>query len=145
MARLEYNENPMSLREGRIAIDGSVIADLVSASFQFTPTVWTGTEVGKLTTSSKWLAYAITGTITERRSNPWLINTIKQYKNSRVTPEFTIQGIMNDVSSDYVNDYGNDTVTLVGCVLSGNIPLTALDTNGEVVEDPINFNAVDVL
>ena len=57
----------------------------------------------------------------------------------------TIQGIMNDENSDYYKDNGNDTVTCVGCVLTGDIPLTALDSAGEVVDDAISFNAKDIV
>ena len=52
---------------------------------------------------------------------------------------------MNDENSDYYKDNGNDTVTCVGCVLTGDIPLTALDSAGEVVDDAISFNAKDIV
>ncbi len=53
----------------------------------------------------------------------------------------TIQGIMEDKNSDYYKIYGTNTVTCVGCVLTGDLPLTMLDSGGNVVEDSISFNA----
>ena len=48
-------------------------------------------------------------------------------------------------NSDYYKMYGTNTVTCVGCVLTGDLPLTMLDSGGEVVEDAISFNAKDIL
>lgn len=52
---------------------------------------------------------------------------------------------MDDKGSDYYQMYGSDTVTAVGCVFTGDIPLMALDTAGGVREDAISFNAKDVI
>lgn len=142
---MEYNKNPISLREGKVFIDGVECLDSVNCNIKFIPTVWTGTQLGERTPSSRWLGYAITGTITRRRSTNWLAEKIKEYRNSGATPEITIQGIMNDENSDYYAAHGTDTVTCVGCVLTGDLPLTALDSAGEVVDDAINFNAKDMV
>lgn len=48
---------------------------------------------------------------------------------------------MNDENSDYYAKHGSNVVTCVGVVLTGDLPLTALDSGGEVVDDSINFNA----
>lgn len=48
---------------------------------------------------------------------------------------------MEDKNSDYYKTYGTNTVTCVGCVLTGDLPLTMLDSGGQVVEDSISFNA----
>lgn len=95
--------------------------------------------------SSRWLGFAITGTITRRRSNNWLKTKIKEYAASGATPELTIQGIMNDANSDYYAAHGSDVTTVVGCVLTGDLPLTALDSEGQVVDDAINFNGKDLV
>ena len=68
-----------------------------------------------------------------------------EYKGSGKTPELTIQGVMNDQNSDYYEEFGTDTVTAVGCVLTGDLPLTRLDSNGEIVDDDISFNAKDIV
>lgn len=142
---MEYNKSPISLREGKIFIDGVECADGVKCDIKFTPTVWSGNQLGERTPSSRWLGYAITGSITRRRSNNWLREKIKEYKASGATPELTIQGIMDDANSDYYAAFGTDTVTAVGCVLTGDLPLTALDSAGEIVDDVIAFNAKDII
>mgnify|MGYP000794600330 CR=1 FL=1 len=142
---MKYNKNPISLREGHIFIDGVECADSVKCEIKFTPDLWTGSQLGERTPSSRWLGYAITGSITRRRSNNWLREKIKEYKASGATPELTIQGIMDDANSDYYAAHGTDTVTAVGCVLTGDLPLTALDSGGDVVDDVIAFNAKDIM
>lgn len=141
---MEYNKNPISLREGKVFIDGVECVDSVNCNIKFTPDVWSGKQLGERTNSSRWLGYNITGTITRRRSNNWLEQKIKEYRKSGATPELTIQGIMNDENSDYFKAHGSNTVTCVGCVLTGDLPLTALDSGGEVVDDAISFNAKDL-
>lgn len=142
---MEYNKSPISLREGKIFIDGVECVDGVKCDIKFTPTVWSGNQLGERTPSSRWLGYAITGSITRRRSTNWLQEKIKEYKASGATPELTIQGIMDDANSDYYASYGTNTVTAVGCVLTGDLPLTALDSAGEIVDDVIGFNAKDII
>ena len=50
------------------------------------------------------------------------------------TPEATMEGL---------NKFG--VTTVVGCVLTGDLPLTALDSEGQVVDDAINFNGKDLV
>lgn len=142
---MEYNKSPISLREGHVYIDGVECADSIKCEIKFTPDVWSGKQLGEQSNSSRWLGYNITGTITRRRSTNWLAEKIKEYKDSHETPELKIQGIMDDPASDYYAENGTYTVTCVGCVLTGDLPLTALDSGGEVVEDVISFNAKDIV
>jgi hypothetical protein len=142
---MEYNKNPISLREGKLFIDGVECVDSIKCEIKFTPDVWTGRQLGERTPSSRWLGATITGTITRRRSTPWLKEAIKKYMETKATPEFTIQGIMNDEHSDYYADNGSETVTCVGCVLTGDLNLINLDSDGEVVDDAISFNAKDIV
>ena len=90
---MEYNKNPISLREGKIFIDGVECVDGVNCTIKFTPDVWSGKQLGERTNSSRWLGYNITGTITRRRSNNWL-KTKNQGDTLRreQTPEMKIQG-----------------------------------------------------
>lgn len=145
MSKMNYNKNPISMREGKIFIDGVECADSVKCNIKFTPDVWTGRQLGERGQSSRWLGYTITGDITRRRSTPWLKEIITKYKKDGGTPEITIQGIMDDANSDYFAKNGNYVVTCVGCVLTGDLPLTVLDSGGEVVDDAISFNAYDVV
>jgi hypothetical protein len=141
---MQYNKNPISLREGKAFIDGVEVMDSIKIQIKFTPDVWTGRQLGERTPSSRWLGATITGTMTRRRSTPWLKEAIKKYMDSKETPEFTIQGIMNDENSDYYADNGAETVTCLGCVLTGDLNLIDLDSSGNVVEDSIAFNIKDI-
>lgn len=142
---MKYNKAPISLREGRVAVDGLVIADCVKLTINFTPDVWTGRQLGERTRSSRWLGFSIAANMTRRRSTPFLKDVIKKYKETGETPELTIQGIMEDKASDYYKEFGKDEVTCVGCVLTGDLPLTALDSEGQIVDDQIALNVYDVL
>ena len=142
---MKYNKSPISLREGKMFIDGVEVMDGIKANIKFTPDVWTGKQLGEKTPSSRYLGYAITGSITRRRSTPWLKEVIAKYRKTGETPELTIQGVMNDENSDYYKAHGEDSCTCVGCVLTGDMNLIDLDSNGEVVDDVINFNAKDIV
>lgn len=145
MSLMQYNKNPISLREGKVFIDGLEVLDSVKAEIKFTPDVWTGRQLGERTPSSRWLGCEITGSITRRRSTPWLREAIQRYNKDKGTPEFTIQGIMNDENSEYYDSYGAETITCVGCVLTGDLNLINLDSGGDVVDDEIAFNAKDIV
>lgn len=142
---MEYNKSPISLREGKVFIDGVEVMDSVKCDIHFTPETWSGKQLGEQSNSTRWLGYAISGSITRRRSTPWLKEAIKKYTKTKATPEFTIQGIMDDANSDYYAAHGSDTVTAVGCVLTGDLPLTSLDSAGEIVDDNIAFSAKEIV
>lgn len=142
---MEFNTRPISLRQGKIFIDGIEAADSVSATGTFTPDTWSGKQLGDYSNSTRWLGYNITVTVTRHRSNPYIKEVIKKYQNTHKTPEITIQGIMDDPDSDFFDKYGNDVCTYIGCVPTGAMPLTALDSNGDVVTDSLTFNARDFI
>ena len=142
---MQYNANPISVREGHIYIDGIECGDGVAFSVKFTPDVWTGKQLNDRTPSSRWLGGAWTGSITRRRTNNWLKQKIKEYQETGATPEITLQGIADDRNSAYYAAHGTDTVTAVGCVLTGDLTLQSLDSNGDVLDDVIAFNAKDVM
>ena len=143
---MEYNKSPLSMREGKVMIDGVVVADSIKCEIKFTPDVWSGKQLGEKTDSSRWLGGKITGTITRRRSTPFLKPIIADYLKSGRTPEMTIQGIHDDANSDfYAENGGSDVITAVGCVLTGDLNLVNLDSGGEVVEDAIALNAKSIV
>ncbi len=142
---MTYNKNPISLKEGKMFIDGVEVMDSIQANVNFTPQVWQGRTLGERSESARWLGYSITGNITHRRSTNWLEKKIREYVSSGATPELTVTGVMNDENSDYYAEHGTNTVTLVGVVLTGDLPLTRLDSNGEVVEDNISFHAKEMV
>lgn len=145
MSTMQYNKNPISMREGKVFIDGLEVLDSVKCEIKFTPDVWTGKQLGERTPSSRWLGCQITGNITRRRSTPWLREAIQRYNRTKETPEFTIQGIMNDENSTYFEGNGAETITCVGCVLTGDLNLINLDSGGDVVDDNIAFNVKDIV
>ena len=127
---MQYNKNPISLREGHALIDGVEVMDGVKMTINFTPETWTGRQLNETTPSTR----------------NWLKTKIKEYQATKATPEFVIQGIMDDANSDYYAAHGSDVVTCVGCVLTGDLPLTALDAeSGSVVDDVINFNIKNII
>ena len=142
---MEYNKSPISLREGKVFISGVECMDSVKFDIKFTPDIWKGKQLGERGDSSRWLGYSISGNITRRRSTPWLKDMIAEFLKTGKTPEFTIQGIMNDENSDYYATNGSDTVTAVGCVLTGDLSLVTLDGGGEIVEDTIAFTAKSIV
>ena len=124
----------------------SEVMDDVKMNINFTPEVWTGRQLNEKTPSSRWVGATITGSMTRRRTNNWLKTKIKEYQATGATPELVIQGIMDDANSDYYAAHGSDVVTCVGCVLTGDLPLTALDAeSGSVVDDVINFNIKNII
>ena len=141
----EHNKSPVSLREGRVFIDGIEVMDSVACTINFTPETWSGKQLRERSNSTRYLGHNITGSITRRRSTPWLRNLIRQYIRTGRTPELRIQGIMNDRNSDYFDAHGSDTITAVGVVLTGDLPLTRLDSNGEIVDDVIAFSAKNIV
>ncbi|MDR1692224.1 MAG: phage tail tube protein [Oscillospiraceae bacterium] len=145
MAGKKYNERPISLREGKMFIDGDMVADNIKALIKFTPETWTGGQLGKKQKSTRWLGCAIAGSMTRRRTTTFLADAIKKYLETGETPEFTIQGIMDDANSDYYDENGTIVTTCLGCVLTGDLTLISLDTKGEVLEDEIAFNVYDIV
>lgn len=138
---LQYHKNPISLREGKVFLDGYEIFDAVKCEIKFTPEVWTGKQLGDRSDSSRWLGYSITGNITRRRTTTWTKDLIQGYIDTGITPELTIQGIADDQGSEYYANNGSDTVTVVGCVPTGDLTLLLLDSGGQVLDDSFGFNA----
>lgn len=139
------NENikPVSLREGHIYVDGVEVMDAVKCSIRFIPKVWSGTMVGKKGTNRRWIGYDITGTLEEYKTTPRWIEMVKQYIADGKTPELTIQATRSDADSDYFKTNGSESATVTGVVITGEISLLDIDTEGEVVKDSIAFGAKD--
>ena len=135
------NRKPLSLKEGHIYIDGVEVMDAVKLTIVYTPTVWSGKMLGDKGTNRRWLGRDITGSIDEYRTTARWNNIVKQYENSGITPELTIQGIRTDKDSDFYEVSGSESVTVTRAVLTGDINLISLDTDGDVVKDSISFGA----
>ncbi len=142
---MKYNKEPILVQEGRVFLDGVEVMDLVNCKIVLTLDVWEGKQVGEKTPSTRWKGHSIKVTITRRRSTPFLKDTLKKYLHSGETPEFTIQGLQLDKNSAYYKEYGKDAVTVVGCVLIGDITVLEIDVEGDVLDDTIVFNGKDLI
>ena len=138
---MSENKKPLSLEEGKIFIDGVEVIDAAKLTILYQPKVWSGKMLGDKGTNRRWLGRDITGTLVEYRTTPRFNNIVAKYENDGITPELTIQGVRVDKDSDYYELSGSESVTLTGCVLTGDITLLSLDTDGEVVKDSISFGA----
>ncbi len=138
---MSENKKPLSLEEGKIFIDGVEVIDAAKLTILYQPKVWSGKMLGDKGTNRRWLGRDITGTLDEYRTTPRFNNIVAKYENDGITPELTIQGVRVDKDSDYYELSGSESVTLPGCVLTGDITLLSLDTDGEVVKDSISFGA----
>ena len=139
------NKKRISLREGKIFLDGLKVVDAEKLAIKFKPDVATSRALGERGTSRRYLGYDISVEMTKYKSNSWLKDLAKKYQDSGETPEFVIQGIQDDKNSDYYSSYGTDTVTCNGCVLTGDISILELDTGGEYVEESVTFGAVEMV
>lgn len=142
---MEYNKSPISVTEGKIYFNGVEVMDSISCKVTFTPKTWTGQFLGDRTPSTRWLGYSIKVEVTRGRSNAFLKDAITNYRDTGITPEITIQGIINDPGSDYVAEgNGPISVTAMGCVPTSDITLLELNADGDILKDSITFNAKDV-
>mgnify|MGYP002621705800 CR=1 FL=1 len=142
---MAVNKRRISLREGSLYLDGTMVADAVKVEAVYTPEVAESRGLKEKGLSRRWIGHDITGTITEYRTTPWMYNAIKKYIKDGSTPEFTLTGIQNDKNSDYYDKNGNIKVTLKGVVLTGDLSLLNLDAEGELLQDEIEFGAHDVV
>lgn len=138
------NASPLSAREGKVYIDGTLVADSCKFRINFKPTVWAGRSLGKKGTSRRWIGYDIELTLDEWKTNRFYKEKIDEYIQSGKTPEFKIQGIQNDPNSDFYDNCGKEKVTCIGCVPTGDIDLMDCDTDGEVVKISTTFGAYDL-
>lgn len=135
------NTNRISLREGSVFLDGNQVMEAVKLEANFTPEVVESRILKERGVSRRWIGYDITGTITEYRTTPWLLDAIKKYSRDGITPVFTITGIQNDKNSEYYQKNGSIKVTLKDVVLTGDLSLLNLDAEGELLQDEIEFGA----
>lgn len=139
------NKSPLSAREGKVYIDGTLVADTCKFQLVFTPKVWEGKTLNEHGTNRRWIGYDITGTIEQWKTNGMFKKKVMDYIKKGKTPEFQIQGINKDENSDYYEKNKGDTVTAIGCVMTEDIPLMELDTDGDVVKESIKFGAKDLV
>lgn len=139
------NKRPLSARDGKVYIDGDLVADACKFQILFTPSVWEGKSLSEKGTNRRYTGFDITGTISQWKTTPFWKRKIMEYIETGRTPEMTMTGVNDDENSDYYDINGTDTITAVGCVLTGDIPLMDLDTDGDVVKEELSFGAKRVI
>lgn len=139
------NRHPVSLREGAVSLDGTKIMSAVKFKVVAIPKTAEAAVLGDQTPSTRWIGMSYRVEISEYKSTPWMEEALKKYKDTRRTPEFTVQGIQDDPGSDYQQENGVLTVTATGCVMTSEIPLLELDTDGELIKRDITMAAKNVV
>ena len=141
MANERVNRSPLSAREGKVYLDGVLIADTCKFKVVFKPDVWSGKQLSEPGTNRRWIGYDIEVTIEEWKTTRRYRNMIDSYLKDGKTPELTIQGVQTDKNSDFYATNKSETVTCVGCVPTDDINLIDMDTDGDVVKESIKFGA----
>ena len=141
MANERVNRSPLSAREGKVYLDGILIADTCKFKVVFKPDVWSGKQLSEPGTNRRWIGYDIEVTIEEWKTTRRYRNMIDSYLKTGRTPELTIQGVQTDKNSDFYEKNKSETVTCIGCVPTGDMNLIDRDTEGDVVKESITFGA----
>lgn len=135
------NSSPLSSREGKVYINGVLVADSCKFKVIFKPKVWSGKQLSEQSTNRRWIGYDIEVQIEEWKTTRRYRGMVDHYLKTGQTPEFTVQGIQTDKNSDFYAVNKSEKVTCVGCVPTGDINLIEMDTDGEVVKESITMGA----
>ena len=135
------NSSPLSAREGKVYIDGVLVADSCKFLVVFKPDVWSGKQLSEHGTNRRWIGYDIEVQISQWKTTRMYRTMIDKYLKEGITPEMTIQGIQTDKNSDFYLTNKSEKVTCTGCVPTGGINLIDMDTDGDVVKEEITFGA----
>lgn len=92
---MQYNKNPISLREGHAFIDGVKVLDSVKMTVNFTPETWTGRQLGE-----KNALHALDWCGHHRQYDPAQDDQLAQDENQRVS------GIWRDSGAGYSGHHG---------------------------------------
>lgn len=138
------NSSPLSAREGKVYIDGVLVADSCKFKVVFKPDVWSGKQLSEHGTNRRWIGYDIEVQITQWKTTRMYRTMIDKYLKDGTTPEMTIQGVQTDTNSDFYLKNKSEKVTCIGCVPTGDINLIDMDTDGDVVKEDITFGAKKV-
>lgn len=132
--------NPMLKSEGKLYIDGEQVLDARKVLIKVSINNTESKRLGDRTTSSRTVGYDISVEISQYKSNKFAINIVKKYLDAGLTPKFKVQAMNNDKGSDFFSKYGNDTITVTGCVPTGDLNLIDLDASTtDYVEETITF------
>lgn len=139
------NSSPLSAREGKVYIDGVLVADSCKFKVTFKPDVWSGKQLSERGTNRRWIGYDIEVQITQWKTTRMYRTMIDKYLKDGTTPEMTIHGVQTDANSDFYLKNKSEEVTCIGCVPTGDINLIDMDTDGDVVKEDITFGAKKVV
>lgn len=132
---------PMLKTEGKLFIDGEEFAQAKKVLVKVSLNSSTSKPLGVRTEKTRTTGYKITVEVGMYKTNKFGSSIVKKYLDKGLTPEFTIQALNNDKGSDFFNKYGNDVVTITGCVPTGDITMLDLDSSStDYVEETITFN-----
>lgn len=132
--------NPMLKSEGKLYINGEQVLDARKVLIKVSINNTESKRLGDRTTSSRAVGYDISVEISQYKSNKFAIDIIKKYLDTGLTPKFKVQAMNNDKGSDFFRKYGNDTITVTGCVPTGDLNLIDLDASTtDYVEETITF------
>lgn len=90
------NSSPLSAREGKVYIDGVLVADSCKFLVVFKPDVWSGKQLSEHGTNRRWIGYDIEVQISQWKTTRMYRTMIDKYLKEGITPEMTIQGIQTD-------------------------------------------------
>ena len=140
------NRSRILLNKGKMYWNGNIIVDGIKCEVVVTTTVTTSKSINEVVPSSRWAGIdSIKVTLSEYRSTARAKDMVKQFLETGVTPEVTIQGIQDDKNSDYYDAVGKEIVTVIGCVPTGDIKLLSVDADSnDHLQDEFTFNGKDI-
>lgn len=145
MGRIQNGIDPQLKCEGKVFIDGEECMHAKKATVKVTINSNKSKPLGQKTSKTRTTGYDIKVEVGMYKTNKFGTKIIKDYIDKGLTPEFTIQLFNNDKGSDFYKKYGNDVVTVIGCVPTGDITLMDLDSSStDYVEETISFDGYQI-
>jgi len=138
------NVKRMSAKEGRAFRGSEEITSLIKLEANMALETTSKRVMGQRGMTTKVIGYDITGTITQYKATTWIRDAIKEYTNTGVFPTFDIQAVLDDPDSDFVTSNGAERVQFIGVQMTGDLPLIAMDAEGEEIQEEISFSAAEV-
>ena len=128
--------SPQLKTEGKVFIDGEEFLNAKKVLIKATLN-----NSQSKTLKTRTVGYDISVEVGTYKANKFGVNILKKYVDKGLTPSFTIQALNNDKGSDFFSQFGNDVVTVTGCVPTGDLTLLDLDASStDYVEETITFN-----
>lgn len=133
--------NPQLKSEGKVFLDGELVAEAKKLLIKVTLNNAKSKPLGNKTEKTRTCGYTISVEMGAYKTSKFGVDIIKKYIDKGITPEFTIQAMNNDSGSDYFKQFGNDVVTVVGCVPTGDLTVLDLDSSStDYVEETFSFS-----